>query len=244
MSALKDYIDNNLSKEYTVEKTMSDTAVNKVTLYKKNDSENRLLFIRSVYRNDDVFRLLKGRQCENLPRIYEVASEDEALYILEEYIDGTGLDTAVKTENLPEEKVVKYTLDICKALNYLHGHNIIHRDIKPSNIIITNEDRAVLVDLSIAKLFTGKKEKDTINLGTIGYAAPEQFGFSESSPATDIYALGVLMNELILGVHPTVEIPKGSIGKIIKKCTVTQISKRYQNAIELQRALERKKTAR
>lgn len=244
MSALKDYIDKNLSEKYTAEKTMSDTAVNKITLYRQNNTENKLLLIRSAYRNDDVFRLLKGRQCDNLPKIYEVASEDDALYILEEYIKGTPLDKMADSENISGEKVLKYSLDICKALSILHSLNIIHRDIKPANIIITDEDKAVLIDLSIAKLFTGKKEKDTMNLGTIGYAAPEQFGFSESSPATDIYALGVLMNELILGVHPTVEIPKGSIGKIINKCTATQISKRYQNVSELQKALERKKTAR
>lgn len=244
MSVLKDYIDKNLSEKYTAEKTMSDTAVNNVTLYRQNDSENRLLLIRSVYRNDDVFRLLKGIRSENLPKIYEVASEDDALYILEEYISGTPLDNAAENGKISSEKVVKYAVDICRALSVLHSLNIIHRDIKPANIIITDNDRAVLIDLSIAKLFTGKKGKDTINLGTIGYAAPEQFGFSESSPATDIYALGVLMNELITGVHPTVEIPKGSVGKIIKKCTATQISKRYQNVNELKKALERKKTAR
>lgn len=244
MSVLKEYIDKNLSENYTAEKTMSDTAVNSVTLYRQNDSENRLLLIRSVYRNDDVFRLLKGIKSENLPNIYEVASEDDALYILEEYISGAPLDQAAESGEISSEKVLKYAIDICRALSVLHRLNIIHRDIKPSNIIVTDDDRAVLIDLSIAKLFTGKKGKDTMNLGTIGYAAPEQFGFSESSPATDIYALGVLMNELLTGVHPTVEIPKGSLGKIIKKCTATQISKRYQNVSELQKALERKKTAR
>ena len=244
MSVLKEYIDKNLSENYTAEKTMSDTAVNSVTLYRQNNSENRLLLIRSVYRNDDVFRLLKGIKSENLPKIYEVASEDDALYILEEYISGTPLDQAAESGEISSEKVLKYAIDICRALSVLHRLNIIHRDIKPSNIIVTDDDRAVLIDLSIAKLFTGKKGKDTMNLGTIGYAAPEQFGFSESSPATDIYALGVLMNELLTGVHPTVEIPKGSLGKIIKKCTATQISKRYQNVSELQKALERKKTAR
>lgn len=75
----------------------------------------------------------------------------------------------------------------------------------------------MLLDLSIARMISEKEEKDTATLGTIGYAAPEQFGLSQSTKATDIYSLGVLLNIMITGVHPTISIPKGKICRVIKK---------------------------
>ena len=83
-----------------------------------------------------------------------------------------------------------------------------------------------------------KEEKDTATLGTIGYAAPEQFGLAQSTKTTDIYSLGVLLNIMITGVHPTISIPKNKISKIIKKATATQISERYQNAEQMKKALK------
>lgn len=238
MSNLKNYIDSTLNNEYEFEKILSETAVNRLTLYKHNSSQNQLVLIQSNYRNDDVFRKLKSLDTnEYLPMIYEVCSEDDYLYVLEEYIDGKTLaDIMQSGRHISNREIKKYLTDLCNALEILHRLNIIHRDIKPENIMIYN-GKACLIDLSIAKSMSGDKSNDTINLGTIGYAAPEQFGFSQSQPTTDIYALGVLANELILGVHPTIEIPKGKFGKIIKKCTATQISKRYQNVYSLNKAL-------
>ena len=123
-------------------------------------------------------------------------------------------------------------------MGILHNLRIVHRDIKPNNVMVRNDSTVCIVDLSIAKMMNEGSISDTINLGTIGYAAPEQFGFSQSQPTTDIYAFGVLANQLILGVHPTTQVPKGKLGKIIKKCTSTQISNRYQNTNELKKALK------
>lgn len=98
--------------------------------------------------------------------------------------------------------------------------------------------KCCLIDFSIAKI-TNAQSNDTRSLGTVGYAAPEQFGISQSQPATDIYALGVLANQLAIGTHPTIDVPKGKLGKIINKCTATQISKRYQNVVELKKELSK-----
>lgn len=238
MSQLKEYIDKTLNDEYIMIKVLSESAVNKLMLYKQKTTDNQLVLIKSNYRNDDVFRKLKSTDTNGyLPQIYEVCSEDDYLYVLEEYIYGTTLFDMMKSKReFTVNEVKKLLIDLCNALQILHNMNIIHRDIKPENIMIHN-DKACLIDLSIAKLAGNEKDTDTMNLGTIGYAAPEQYGFSQSQPTTDIYALGVLANQLMLGIHPTVDVPKGKIGRIIKKCTETQISKRYQNTIELSRAL-------
>ena len=124
-------------------------------------------------------------------------------------------------------------------MEILHNNNIIHRDIKPANVIVKSDGHATLIDLSIATLLSVQKGNDTQNLGTIGYAAPEQFGLSQSRPETDIYALGIMMNIMLTGVHPTIEIPKGKIGKIIKKCTAISIGERYKNIEELKKDLEK-----
>lgn len=133
----------------------------------------------------------------------------------------------------------KYALDICNGLVFIHSLGIIHRDIKPSNIIITEQGEAVIIDFGIARLTDDSKYADTKNLGTAGYAAPEQFGIYQSGPVTDIYAVGVLLNELLLGVHPTIDTPKGKLGKVINKCIMAQMSKRYQNVSELAEVLNK-----
>lgn len=88
---------------------------------------------------------------------------------------------------------------LCHALEELHSLGIVHRDIKPANVMITPENRAVLLDLSIAREISSDQQ-DTRSLGTVGYAAPEQYGVAQSNRATDLYALGVLLNTMITGV--------------------------------------------
>lgn len=98
----------------------------------------------------------------------------------------------------------------------------------------------MLIDLSIAR-FINEQENDTQDLGTPGFAAPEQFGISQSSMATDIYGLGVLLNIMLTGSHPSVDLPKGKLKKVIEKATSTQISKRYKDAEKFKKALNRYK---
>ena len=81
-------------------------------------------------------------------------------------------------------------------------------------------------------------DSDTESLGTVGYAAPEQFGIVQSNRSTDIYALGIVLNKMITGVHPSITIPPGKLGKIIEKTTSIQISKRYSDAYQLQKKLK------
>lgn len=238
MSELKEYIDNYLDKEYKEIKVLSDTAVNKLTVYEHCKTGKKIVLIRSFNRNDEVFRILKAKDTNGLlPMIYEVAGEDDALYVLEEYIEGENLFKKYANTQPTQDELKKMLLSICDSMTILHKLNIVHRDIKPNNIMIRNDGSVCIVDLSIAKIITETNTNDTINLGTVGYAAPEQFGFSQSMPTTDIYAFGVLANQLALGVYPTTDVPKGKLGRIIKKCTSTQISSRYQSTEQLKKAI-------
>ena len=107
------------------------------------------------------------------------------------------------------------------------------------NVMIDENDNAVLIDMQSSRLMSDEKNRDTQYLGTVGYAAPEQYGLFQSLPATDIPALGVLFNELLTGKHPSVEIPKGRLGRIVGKCTNINIPKRYQSVEALQRDLKK-----
>lgn len=236
LDSLSRYIDSMLAQEYTLARTLSDRAIGKTELYRKNTGEF-LIKITSYNRNDRVFRLLKGKKLPSLPMIYEVSSSEDCLTILEEYIEGQTLSAVLENGTLPTKHAISVALDLCAALGELHTRGIVHRDLKPDNIIIQPNGHAVLIDLSAARLMGDNKHRDTVNLGTVGYAAPEQFGISQSSPASDIYALGVTLNEMLLGVHPTIDMPKRRLGRIVRRCVTTQISKRYHTVSELEKAL-------
>lgn len=237
VSTLPAYIENVLGAEYTLVQTLSDRAMGKTELYQKNTGE-KLVKITSYHRNDHVFRLLKGLRLVALPMIFDVSSTDECLTVLEEYIEGQTLADVLAAGKLETNRAVGIALDLCGALKELHTRKIVHRDLKPENIILRADDaHAVLIDLGVARLTSDVKREDTMNLGTVGYAAPEQFGISQSAPATDIYALGVILNEMLLGVHPTIDMPKRRLGKIVNRCVSTQMSKRYHSVEELEKAL-------
>lgn len=239
MSTYGNYIETTIKKDYKLIKTFKNDEISCVELFQNKENSNKLILIKSKNRNDHIFRSLRGLTHPNLPIIFDACSCEEHLIVLESYVDGLLLSEKVK-EDAPKKKMaIKYILDVCEALKFLHSLGIIHRDIKPTNIIINNKDKAVLIDLNSARHVSDKQECDTINLGTVGYAAPEQYGLHQSIPATDIYALGVLLNELVINSHPTIQTPSGKLGKIIKKCTETQIYNRYQTIDELISELKR-----
>lgn len=234
---LKDYIDTNLEKNYHKLATIKNTENSKIYLYQNNSNHQKLVKRVSKYRNDDVFRKIRNLNINNLMSIYEVCSDDDSLIVLEEFIEGKSLLTILEEETLSAKTACKYAYQICNALIGLHNLGIIHRDIKPSNIIINKDDEAILIDMGIARLISSNGEKDTCELGTVGFAAPEQFGLSQSGKSTDIYSLGILLNIMITGVHPVIGTAKGPIKKVINKAISTEISKRYSNAKDMQKSL-------
>lgn len=234
---LKEYIEEKLQRNFNKLITVKDTDKSKIYIFEHKDSGKKILQRISANRNDDVFRELMLIKNNNLVNILEVCSDENDLIVLEEYIDGTNLCEILQKGNLDRKTALKYTSQICDALIILHKDGIIHRDIKPENIIITSDDNAVLIDFSIARKISSDNENDTDNLGTVGYAAPEQYGITQSNKTTDIYSLGVLLNIMLTGEHPAVTAPKGAVKKIISKATSTQISKRYQTAEQMKKDL-------
>lgn len=241
MSTYENFLDDILKSEYVSEKAFKSSGGNSILLFKHKTLGTRLVKITSENRNDDCLRVLRGENHKNLPKVLEVCSCEEHLLVLEEFVEGELLSERLLKGSLSESDVLSVILQILEALGFLHSKGIIHRDVKPDNVIITPEGKAVLIDFSAARFMKDGIEHDTSYLGTVGYAAPEQYGVFQSLPQTDIYAVGVMLNEMLVNTHPTVEIPKGKLGRIVRKCTDTQIFKRYKSTEELVKDIKKYK---
>jgi serine/threonine protein kinase len=124
-----------------------------------------------------------------------------------EYIEGITLEEAVAGAgrgDIPLSRIRRWIVQICEVLEYLHGRTppVIFRDLKPANIMLTPDDNVKLIDFGIARLFLEGKEKDTMIIGTPGYAAPEQYGRSQTGVRSDIYSLGATMYFLLTRKDP------------------------------------------
>ena len=192
----------------------------------------------TVY-NAEIYRYLQEHPIANTPNIYLVEEDGRVLTVIEEYIPGDTLEEILEQYGpLPEDKVISITTQLCQILSAFHRCSpaIVNRDIKPANIKLSPDGVVKLLDLNAAKWSSEQSAKDTVLLGTQGYAAPEQYGFGPSSILTDIYSVGVLMNVMLTGKLPNQYIPGGRIGDVICKCVELSPALRYQSIAELQAA--------
>lgn len=200
--------------------------------------ETQKVYVRKTLTIYDirVFQYLMAHPVSGVPKIQELVESQGTLYVIEEYISGTSLRETLDTAGkLPMPVALGYLRQLCDILRPLHRLQppIVHRDIKPSNIIIANTGQLYLVDFNAAKEAADAKGRDTVLIGTFGYAAPEQYGFSASQPTTDIYALGVLLNEMLTGKLPQEEMASGPLAAVIQKCLKMEPMHRYQNVDQL-----------
>jgi serine/threonine-protein kinase len=192
--------------------------------------------------------ILKHLDHTALPRIVDIISEKNKLYIVMDYIDGTSLNVLLEQSmTIPEEKIVTWAKELCEVLRYLHSqpNPIIYRDMKPGNIMLTKEGKIKLIDFGIARQYKENSTADTVIIGTRGYAAPEQYGNHQTDVRTDIYSLGITLYHLVTGKGPNDPpyelVPVRDINDklsqgieyIIAKCTQQDPKQRYQKVDEL-----------
>ncbi len=161
----------------------------------------------AIMRFQQEASLLHSLQHPNLPRIYEVFEEQGRCYLVMEYIDGKNLLQLLQENGmrpLPVAQVVNYASQLCDVLTYLHQHQppIIFRDLKPTNVMITEDGHIYLIDFGIARFFKEGQQQDTVLLGSPGYAPPEQHGSAQTSPRSDLYALGATLHCCLTGKDP------------------------------------------
>jgi len=148
---------------------------------------------------------------------------------LQELLDSRGALSVAESVNI--------AVQLCDGLETLHLNGVIHRDVTPRNVLISDDGVVRLVDYGISRTYKADGNSDTVIMGTPGYAAPEQFGFAQSDPRTDIYALGVLLNVMVTGSMPSERVAQGKLGAIVKKCISIDASGRFADVKSLKRAL-------
>lgn len=224
-----------LEQEYETVRLLKESPRGSVRLIRHRQSGRRFI-LRCFTGNGEVYRKLLDCSCRHLPLIYEAAEQGAENLVIEEFIEGDTLGFLLQGALFSPQETRKIVGQLCQALWVLHSMAAVHRDIKPENVILRGSD-AVLIDFDAARLHKPQAEADTQILGTTGFAAPEQYGLGQSDTRTDIYSLGVLMNVMLTGKHPSKQLAEGRLGRIIQRCTQVNPAKRYRDVLRLMEAL-------
>ncbi|MBN4076219.1 CHASE2 domain-containing protein [Gemmatimonas aurantiaca] len=197
----------------------------------------------------------------NIVVIYDVGEEASIQYIAMEYLEGQTLEDMIKRKvNFNFKILAKMIYQICSALQYAHGQGIVHRDIKPANIMVLPDYSVKVLDFGIARIESSSMTKTGVAMGTPNYISPEQLSGEKVDGRSDLFSLGVMFYEMMLGVRPfkgenltaliysvmnkEPEIPSKInpripplFDMIIKKALQKDPAKRYQKASDMANAL-------
>lgn len=227
-----------MSKKYTIVQTINDS--HKVYLVKS--LQDNCFYVKKTldYYDKNVYTWLSSHKINGIPSIKEINEIGGKLVIIEEYVAGRTLESILNTKGkLSENEVKQIIIAVCNILKHVTDEiPLVHRDIKPSNIIIKDSGELYLIDFNTSKIIYETKSRDTVLLGTEGYAAPEQYGFAASNIQTDIYAIGVMMNELLTGSIDLNNNYSGCLKPIIQKCTMIDPKTRYTDYMSLIKQLK------
>jgi outer membrane protein assembly factor BamB/predicted Ser/Thr protein kinase len=189
-----------------------------------------------------------------IPRVYDSFSQSNRAYLVLEYVEGRDLEQVLEKHPglMPPQFVCDWTFQLIDTVCYLHSQTppVIFRDLKPSNVILTPDGRIVLIDFGIAKTFA--PETPGTNVGTPGYAAPEQYrGMAEVR--SDVYSIGAMMHHLLTGQDPRHLTPFSfaerpirrynpavppELDALVMRCLQYDAEDRYQSIFELRDALD------
>lgn len=211
-------------------------------IYLVKDIETGIRYVKKEYKNYDenVIRILKESKFIGIPRIIKVSEKNGVLTTVEEYIEGKNLLEVMNDKGTFDESEVKeICMKLCDIVHQLHSLTppLIHRDIKPSNIMLKEDGTVVLIDFNTVKEYHSGNSQDTVFAGTMEFEAPEQHGYGQSIPPTDIYGIGATMSYLLTGNFARNIIAPGKFKSIWKKCISLDCKDRYQSAQELKQAL-------
>ena len=234
------------------------------------DRKVAIKVLREEYTEDSTFRRHFQKEAvaiaklshNNIVGIYDIITEDETMCLVMEYIEGETLKDKINRDGaMPWQQVVKYGIQIANALAYAHSNQIIHKDVKSQNIIIDKHDTVKITDFGISQMMNNTTI--THNKGVLGsahYFSPEQARGEKLSYQTDVYSLGVVLYEMLIGelpftadnpvsvalkhiqepaknVHMLVNDIPESLGFIVSKCLEKNPENRFASMQALSKAL-------
>ncbi len=139
----------------------------------------------------------------NIVTVYDVADQGNAAFIAMELVDGTNLEKYLKREGpLDVEQVIPLAAAIARALATAHQHDLVHHDVKPANVLLGHDRSVKVTDFGISELISAATTSDDVICGTPGYIAPECFLGDPYTPSADLFALGLILYEALVGRHP------------------------------------------
>ena len=225
-----------MREEYGIVKVLSENNDCR-TLLVLNRSNDKKAVLKLLPEASPLYEFLSGISFENLPSVYGFIPLGDGEAVMIEYIDGVTVADVLEGGLYTYRGAKSVISDVCDALSVIHKAGFVHRDVKPENVMISNEGRVVLIDFNVSRTVKEGKKKDTVVAGTIGYMSPEQYGVGQSDPRADVYSVGVLLNVMLTGCHPSEKLAKGRAGRIVEKCCHIDPDKRYRSAEELKSAL-------
>ncbi len=212
-------------------------------------AENRKLFEQEA-------ELMGRLRHPNVTAVADYFEHDGRPVMVMEFVPGQTLEDQIREANAPllEQQALIYGIQLCRVLNYLHTLEppIIYRDLKPPNVMVTPSGVLKLIDFGVARTFKERKTKDTIAMGSAGYAPPEQYGKGQTDARSDVYALGATLLHLLTNLPPVPLQPPqpGSIRnlnpsvdieteQVIIKAMSLDRGRRYSTCAEMEQALLR-----
>ena len=173
----------------------------KVADYDERWSDLEAERFRRLFANE---ASLAGRLVHpNIARMHSAVLGEQVSYIVMEYVDGHSLRHYCQADQrLPRAQVVQLLFNCARAIDFAHGYGVLHRDLKPANILLSERGEVKIIDFGAAQIAWASQTQLGGFLGSPAYMAPEQLLERTPSPATDVYALGVVLYELLGGSHP------------------------------------------
>lgn len=198
-------------------------------------------------RNEmEIMKKMADRKLSGIPKVYRIFEENGEVYLVREYIEGMSLAQMVLQKGgISEAEICRISRKICQTAEQFQNpdETMIHRDIKPENIVVTPGGEVVFIDFGTMRSYKKDGSRDTFVVGTRGTAAPEQYGYTQTDQRTDVYAIGQTMLYMVSESYEMNQLSKCAVSrrmkKIIEKACSFEPDKRYGDAAQLRRAVEK-----
>ena len=198
-------------------------------------------------RNEmEIMEKMADRKLSGIPKTYRIFEENGEVYLVREYIEGMSLAQMVLQKGgISEAEICRISRKICQTAEQFQNPDepMIHRDIKPENIVVTPGSEVVFIDFGTMRSYKKDGSRDTFVVGTRGTAAPEQYGYTQTDQRTDVYAIGQTMLYMVSESYEMNQLSECAVSrrmkKIIEKACSFEPDKRYGDAAQLRRAVEK-----
>ena len=248
-----DYLPEDMQEHWTVYECLKESEDSSTFLVK--ETATGILCVLKWGRNRqaeflrnemEIMEKMADRKLSGIPKTYRIFEENGEVYLVREYIEGMSLAQMVLQKGgISEAEICRISRKICQTAEQFQNPDepMIHRDKKPENIVVTPGGEVVFIDFGTMRSYKKDGSRDTFVVGTRGTAAPEQYGYIQTDQRTDVYAIGQTMLYMVSESYEMNQLSECAVSrrmkKIIEKACSFEPDKRYGDAAQLRRAVEK-----